>query len=145
MISLNTQLFYPLSFLKLPFFRMMKDATLPIEYCASMVAIMVTRYEMEDREYKVQIVAEKLNSSWTGQKVDFHVTTSALHHGIFLFKKSLITLGYDFIEMHGEEKQHQDFMSLQGGKRGYEVKLSNFKTTSLSPNCTEKISITQYW
>ena len=77
---------------------MVRDTTLPIEYCAYMVAIMVTRYEMDDREYKIQqanqIVAEKLNSSWMGQKSDFHVTTSALHHGIFLFKKSLITLGY---------------------------------------------------
>ena len=67
MISLDTQLFYPLRFLKLSFFRMVRDTTLPIEYCAFMVAIMVTRYEMDDREYKIQqanqIVAEKLNSS----------------------------------------------------------------------------------
>ena len=143
MISLDTQLFYPLRFLKLSFFRMVRDTTLPIEYCAYMVAIMVTRYEMDDRDYKIQqaneIVAEKLNSSWMGQKSDFYVTTSALHHGIFLFKKSLITLGYEVIEMHGKEKQLQDFMSLQGGKRGYEVKFPNFKTSSLSLNCTEEI------
>ena len=92
MISLDTQLFYPLRFLKLSFFRMVRDTTLPIVYCAYMVAIMVTRYEMDDRDYKIQqaneIVAEKLNSSWMGQKSDFYVTTSALHHGIFLFKKS---------------------------------------------------------
>lgn len=122
---------------------MVRDTTLPIEYCAYMVAIMVTRYEMDDREYKIQqanqIVAEKLNSSWMGQKSDFHVTTSALHHGMFFFKKSLITLGYEVIEMHGKEKQLQDFMSLQGGKRGYEVKFPNFKTSSLSLNCTEEI------
>ena len=40
--------------------------------------------------------------------------------------------------MHGKEKELQDLMSLQGGKRGYEVKFPNFKT-SLSRNCTEEI------
>ena len=114
-----------------------------MEYCAFMVAVMVTRYEMDDKEYKTQqanqIVVGKLNSSWMGQKADFRATASALHYGIFLFKKSLVTLGYEVIEMHGKEEHLQDFMSLQGGRRGYEVKFPSFKTSSLSPNCTEEI------
>ena len=40
--------------------------------------------------------------------------------------------------MYGKEKQLQEFMSLPGGKRGYEVKFPDFKTSTLPLDCTEE-------
>ena len=102
---------------------------------------MMTRYEIDLENVRVQqsvkSVAEKLNSLRFGQKSNFHVTTLALHHGVFIFKKVLMSQGYSIVEMYGEEKQLREFMSLPGGKRGYEVKFPYFKTSTLPLDCTE--------
>ena len=120
-----------------------KDITLPIEYCAFMVAIMMTRYESNFENTKVQqtvkIIAKKLNSLRFGQKPNYHVTALALHHGVAIFRKVLISQGYIVIEMYGEDKQLQEFMSLSGGKRGYEVKFPDFVTSTLPEDYTEEI------
>ena len=119
-----------------------KDIPLPIEYCAFMVAIMMTRYATDFENTRVQqtvkSVAEKLNSLRFGQKPNYHVTALALHHGVFIFKKVLTSQGYTVVEMYGEDKQLQEFMSLPGGKRGYEVKFPDFETSTLPPDCTEE-------
>ena len=41
--------------------------------------------------------------------------------------------------MYGEDKQLQEFMSLSGGKRGYEVKFPDFETSTLPDDYTEEI------
>lgn len=121
--------------------KFVKDMTPPIEYCAFMVAIMTTRYEIDLENVGVQqsvkSFAEKLNSLRFGQKSNFHVATLALHHGVFIFKKVSMSQGYSIVEMHGEEKQLLEFMSLSDGKSGYEVKFPYFKTATLPLDCTE--------
>ena len=98
-----------------------------------MVAIMMTRYDVDDSirvQSSVESIVSKLNSLQYGDKGDFQVTRATLHQGIFLFKKVLQSLGYEVIEMHGKEKQLQDFLDLPGGKRGYEVKFPNVAKSS---------------
>ena len=121
-----------------------KDVTLPIEYCAFMVAVMMIRYESNFENTKVQQtvknIAEKSNSLRFRQKSNYHVTALALHHGVAIFRKFLISQGYTVIEMHDEDKQlHEEFMSLSGEKRGYEVKFPDFETSTLPEDCTEEI------
>ena len=125
---------------------MTKDAkgiSLPIECCAFMVAIMMTRYEIDIENVRVQqsvkSVAEKLIYLRFGHKRNFHVTALALHHGVFIFKKALVSQGYIVVEMYGEEKHLQEFITLPGGKRGYEVKFPYFKTSTLPPDCTARV------
>ena len=78
--------------------RDLKILSLPIEYCAFMVAIMMTRYNVDEStrvQSSVESIVSKLNSLQYGDKVDFQVTRAALHQGIFLFKKVLQSLGYE--------------------------------------------------
>lgn len=118
-----------------------KVASLPIEYCAFMVAIMITRYRYDGERPNVQQspekIAERLNSMEYSHKGNFYVTKDALHHGIFLFRRTLQSMGYEIIEMHGKEKQLVDFFTLSSGKRGYEVKFPDFDGVLLSPLYTE--------
>lgn len=118
-----------------------KVASLPVEYCAFMVAIMTTRFKLDSKvpniQQSVEKIAEQLNSLEFGQKGNFFVTPTALHHGLFIFKRALESLGYEIIEMNGKEKQLVDFFTLTGGKRGYEVKFPPFDVVSLAPKYTE--------
>lgn len=143
-ISLNAQVISSLTIFKIEFLSMVKDvkvASLPIEYCAFMVAIMITRFKLDSQMPNVQQsaekVAEKLNSLEFGQKGNYFVVPAALHHGLFLFKRALESLGFEIIEMNGKEKQLVDWSTLSGGKRGYEVKFPHFDAVSLAPEYTE--------
>ena len=122
--------------------QVLKETSLPVEYCAFMVAIMVSRYVVDVVKPNVQQspkkVAEILNSLVYGLKENFYVTAVALHHGLFLFKRALHSMGYEIIEMHGKEKQEVEFFTLQGNKRGYEVKFPPFAGVSLPPGYTEE-------
>lgn len=117
-----------------------KVASLPVEYCAFMVAIMISRYVIDGSKPNVQqspqIIAENLNALEYGLKGNFYVTAIALHHGLFLFKKALHDMGYEVIEMHGKDKQLIEFFTLSSGKRGYEVKFPD--GVSLPVNYTEE-------
>jgi hypothetical protein len=113
--------------------RDLKILSSPVEYCAFMVAIMMTRYNVDDSirvQSSVESIVSKLNSLLYGDKADFQVTRAALHQGIYLFKKVLQSLGYEVVEMHGKEIQLQDFFDLPGGKRGYEIKFPNVAKSS---------------
>ena len=143
--SLNTQVFSSLTDFKIHFFRMakvLKEAALPVEYCAFMVAIMVSRYVVDVGKPNIQEspekVADNLNSLVYGSKGNFYVTAVALHHGLFIFKRALLSLGYEIIEMHGKEKQLVEFFTLSSSKRGYEVKFPQFERVSLPLDYTEQ-------
>ena len=115
--------------------RDLKLLSLPIEYCAFMVAIMMTRYDVDDSirvQSSVESIVSKLNSLQYGDKADFRVTRAALHQGIFLFKKVLQSLGYEVIEMHGKEKQLQDFLDLPSGEDDLAT-FGNFTSYPLFP------------
>lgn len=118
-----------------------KVASLPIEYCTFMVAIMVTRFKLDSDMPNVQQtpvkIAEKLNSLEFGQKSDCYVAPAALHHGISIFKRALESLGFEVIEMNGKDKQLLDFFTLSGGKRGYEIKFPLFDAVSSAVEYTE--------
>ena len=99
-IQLDTQIFLFLLVSKFQFFRRVKDlkcAPLTVEYCAYMVAIMMTRYVIALEKRLIQQtpeeIAAKLNSLEFGQKGNFFVTTVALHHGIYIFKRILESVG----------------------------------------------------
>ena len=119
-----------------------KVASLPVEYCAFMVAIMISRYAIDGSKPNVQQspqkIAENLNSLEYGMKGNFYVTAIALHHGLFLFKRILHDMGYEVIEMHGKDKQLVEFFTLSSGKRGYEVKFPPFDGVSLPIIYTEE-------
>ena len=119
-----------------------KATSLPVEYCAFMVAIMLSRYIIDVRKPNVQQspekIAENLNSLEFGLKGNFYVTAVALHHGLFIFKRALQSMGYEIIEMHGKEKQLVDFFTLSSGKRGYDVKFPLLDGVSLPLDYTEE-------
>lgn len=119
-----------------------KATSLPVEYCAFMVAIMLSRYIIDVRKPNVQQspekIAENLNSLEFGLKGNFYVIAVALHHGLFIFKRALQSMGYEIIEMHGKEKQLVDFFTLSSGKRGYDVKFPLLDGVSLPLDYTEE-------
>ena len=136
--SLDTQVFSMLTIFKIYYPSMVKNvkvASLPVEYCAIMVAIMITRHcscgDKLNGQQSPQKIAEDLVSLEFGQKGNFYVTAVALHHGIFIFKRILESMGYEIIEMHGKEKQLVDFFTLSGGKRGYDVKFPSLDAALL--------------
>ena len=117
-------------------------ASLSAEYCAFMVGIMVSRYIIDVRNPNVQQspekITENLNSLEFGLKRNFYVTVVALHHGLFIFKRALQSMGYEIIEMHGKKKQLVDFFTLSSGKRGYDVKFPLLDGVSLPLDCKEE-------
>ena len=129
---------------KMKYFRMaanLKVPSLPIEYCAFMVAIMITRCKFHDEMQSVQQspdqIAKTMNSFKYGEIANFYVSSVALHQGIFLFKKALQDLGYELIVMTGQDSVLMSFFTLPGVQRGYEVKYPPFDKTLAPLDYTE--------
>ena len=81
----------------------MKQYDLPTEYCAFMVAIVLSKIIICDQDIGLQWQAEELtdvlNELPYSSSADFHVDSTALKHGLCLFKKFIQNRGVNTIEM----------------------------------------------
>ena len=91
-----------------------------------MVAIVLSRIIICDQDIGLQWQAEELtdvlNELPYSSSADFHVDSTALKHGLCLFKKFIQNRGVNTIEMFQKERGLQKYFSLTESRRSVELK-----------------------
>ena len=108
-----------------------KEYLLFIDYCAFMVAILLARHEVNNKNSEKQWssaeISEELNNLAYGATTNFHVDTVALQHGMSIFQKQLRNRGLLAVTMGSDALGVRDFYDLVGATRMIEIKFVGYQ------------------
>ena len=109
-----------------------KEYSLTVDYCAFMVAIVISCHKIDaansNTQWSGEELAEKLNLSPQAQHSNFHVNPLALKQGLVLFQRYLHKWGVSTIVLHQEEKATVEYFNLGEMLRSVEVKFATYQS-----------------
>ena len=108
-----------------------KEYNLTVDYCAFMIAIVITCHKVDAASSNTQLsgeeLAEKLNLSPQAQQPNFHVNPLALKQGLVLFQRYLHKWGNSTVVLYQEEKTTLEYFNVGEILRSVEVKFATYQ------------------